>query len=1279
MIKKSGSALAAVWLLASLAGAAQAASWYVSPTGTPTGDGSINRPWDLTTAFNSKDHSLGGPIQPGDVVYLRGGRYASPGPYVWWPTLTGAAATATTPRNPIVFRSYPGDPRPALDLLSYYDALIFDNPLRAANTMKYTVHDVDFYDIEIYSSTIVRSSSASGNNGQPNALMIEGENIKMIHCYVHDLGDLASFSPAKNNQIYGTITMDHGWLAPDRGHGHLMYIENDNSNGSVKVMENNFGFTSYDAGVQEYGTAALTRAITFNKNTLANAGGARAVNSATIQWMIGQNDPTQIVADSNVFYVSPDLGSGYVEGGWQWDYQNGTLQFTNNWVIGPDFQIGNWNTATVTGNHVFPRNANVSFYLYADGTGQAFSNWTTNNNVYGPATFVSGTRDATTTSASARAVPGPWQTAISGDYNSTFNAAPSTAVLINPSTYIPGRVHITVWNPSGNSSVAVNLASAGLTDGAQFVVYDAQNFGGSPVLTGTYSAGSPTVTFPAANLVRKAMIGVGAQPEHTAPYLLTFVLMSGQALTGAWTPSGGALPPPPPPPAGPPTVAVTAPNAGSTLSGTTTVSATASSGNGIAKVQFLLDGSNLGSAATSAPYQVSWNTTSSANGIHQLAAVAYDTLGNFTSSGTVSVTVSNIVDTIPPTISISSPINGQTVSNTVSVSSSASDNVGVVSVQYLLDGTAVSTTTSAPYSYSWNTTTASNGAHTLTAMASDAAGNKGTASVSITVQNIASALPTAAAYWPLDSATTSGNLSIDQSGHGNNLTMNSVVSVAGAVNQGLQFNGSSSSMPASNTSALNLSSSMTLSGWVKTTSTRAESLISKYYTGGTEAGYLLKTTAQGTVAFRIGGSNSSAGAKEVTDTKKINDGNWHHVAVVVILGQSATFYIDGTQTSSFQFPSAAGTSPSPFQLGNIDYVYYAYPFTGALDEVNVFNAALSASQVASLIGATRPVVTPPSGPPPDTTPPTVSISSPTQSQTVSGTITVTASASDNVGVAGVKFQLDGVALGVEQTTAPYSVSWNTTTATNASHTLTAIARDAAGNTASASVSVAVNNVVTPPPPATGPAPTAYWSFDASAINPAGAVDLAPNPAGLTIQNATSGPGKVNQALVFNGATSVLSTYASKLELNTSMTLAAWIKTTNSTRAEAILSKYDAGGTEKGYLLRTGPTGKLTLQIGGGNLTQGAKMVTDTAVVNDGAWHHAAVVIQMGQSVTFYVDGVQTSAQPLVTVPGSADAPFEVGQVPYSGYGLPFTGSIDEVKVFNSALTAAQVAPLASGN
>lgn len=105
--------------------------------------------------------------------------------------------------------------------------------------------------------------------------------------------------------------------------------------------------------------------------------------------------------------------------------------------------------------------------------------------------------------------------------------------------------------------------------------------------------------------------------------------------------------------------------------------------------------------------------------------------------------------------------------------------------------------------------------------------------------------------------------------------------------------------------------------------------------------------------------------------------------------------------------------------------------------------------------------------PPDTTPPTVSLTAPSAGATVSGTATtVSANAGDNVGVVGVQFKLDGANLGAEDTSSPYSVTWNTTTSSNGSHTLTAVARDAAGNsTTSSGVAVTVSNAAqdtTPP-------------------------------------------------------------------------------------------------------------------------------------------------------------------------------------------------------------------------
>src|SRR5437867_8325988 len=134
-------------------------------------------------------------------------------------------------------------------------------------------------------------------------------------------------------------------------------------------------------------------------------------------------------------------------------------------------------------------------------------------------------------------------------------------------------------------------------------------------------------------------------------------------------------------------VTITSPTSGSTVSGTSTVSASVTIIGSVlvAGVQFNLDGANLGAQDTSSPYSVSWNTTTVGNGSHTLTAVGRDALGLQYASDPVTVTVSN-ADTTPPAVSITAPASGSTVSGTVTVSASASDNVGVAGVQFLVDG-----------------------------------------------------------------------------------------------------------------------------------------------------------------------------------------------------------------------------------------------------------------------------------------------------------------------------------------------------------------------------------------------------------------------------------------------------------------------------------------------------------------------------------------------------------------------------------------------------------------
>lgn len=175
----------------------------------------------------------------------------------------------------------------------------------------------------------------------------------------------------------------------------------------------------------------------------------------------------------------------------------------------------------------------------------------------------------------------------------------------------------------------------------------------------------------------------------------------------------------------PPTVGITSPSDGSTMSGIVSVEASAMDNLQVKSVSFYIDGA-MKAAATSSPYTYSWNTTTAANGSHTLQAKAYDTAGNQGVSPVIGVTVSNIVDTTPPTVSITSPGDRATIGGTVSVAASAADNVGVAKVELYVDGALKGNDTTSPYTFSLDTKPLSEATgHWLQGKATDPAGNAG--------------------------------------------------------------------------------------------------------------------------------------------------------------------------------------------------------------------------------------------------------------------------------------------------------------------------------------------------------------------------------------------------------------------------------------------------------------------------------------------------------------------------------------------------------------------------
>ncbi|WP_345794073.1 S8 family serine peptidase [Thauera sp. JM12B12] len=185
-----------------------------------------------------------------------------------------------------------------------------------------------------------------------------------------------------------------------------------------------------------------------------------------------------------------------------------------------------------------------------------------------------------------------------------------------------------------------------------------------------------------------------------------------------------------------PTVSVSGLAAGATVSGLVAVGVSATDNVGVSRVELLVNGSLLATDISS-PYGFSWDSTKTPDGTATLTARAYDAAGNFTAKS-LSVTVANssakttAADTVAPVAAITNPVGGGRVNGTVSVNGSASDDVRVTQMRLYIDAKLVSTVTGNSLSYRWNTKKVAAGTHTITLDAFDAAGNRGTRSITVT-------------------------------------------------------------------------------------------------------------------------------------------------------------------------------------------------------------------------------------------------------------------------------------------------------------------------------------------------------------------------------------------------------------------------------------------------------------------------------------------------------------------------------------------------------------------
>jgi len=462
--------------------------------------------------------------------------------------------------------------------------------------------------------------------------------------------------------------------------------------------------------------------------------------------------------------------------------------------------------------------------------------------------------------------------------------------------------------------------------------------------------------------------------------------------------------------------------------------------------QILRDGTQVGTSATNSFSDTGLNPSTSYN----YTVRAVDAAANPSAQSQPASATTLTPDTTLPSATITAPTGSSPLSGVVTISATASDNVGVNGVTFLVDNTVVGggEDTTSPYSVLWDSATVPNGAHTIIARARDTSGNLGVSQpVTITVSNTQLSGLVAAYAFDEAGGTTAG----DSSGQGNTATLNNGVALVPGKNGGAaSFDGVNDYITIPNSAATNISgSALTLSMWInpQPIASGDSVVIGKFWNTTMSSPYYqygLELSGGNRTDFIVG---TASGQRVASTGTTLPYNQWSHLAITFDGAQVRT-YVNGTLVNTQALAVTITARGNPIRIGADASTAQFYK--GMLDDLRIYNRVLTQAQVQT--DAATPVGGPIAGSP------QVSISTPGSGAQVSGLVNVTANATDDTGIANVQFYVDNVVTSSPDTTAPYTLAWDTRAVSNGAHVLTAIATDLDGHfTTSASVSVTVAN------------------------------------------------------------------------------------------------------------------------------------------------------------------------------------------------------------------------------
>jgi hypothetical protein len=501
----------------------------------------------------------------------------------------------------------------------------------------------------------------------------------------------------------------------------------------------------------------------------------------------------------------------------------------------------------------------------------------------------------------------------------------------------------------------------------------------------------------------------------------------------------------------------------------------------------------------------------------------------------------------------------------------------------------------------------------------------------------------------------------------NNATLYNVTYATGEVGQAFNFNGSNGWAALGDPSSLAFTQSFTIEGWIKVnglpTGYNGGSIM---FRGDDRPGldpYSLVILPNGDLQFQICGTSGGASIEA-----PVPMGQFVHVAATLDDGTGAmTLYENGAVVAQTVTPFRPFGPLDPTQepgvgIGNSNALdNYDIPFNGLIDELSVYNRALTAGEVFGIYkaGGSGKVISPiavdyPSvvdGSGGATTPVTFTI---TRTGSLSGSLTVNWTTADDTAVAGT----DYVAASGTFTFAPGQATQTVTVTTidtnvqkgNVDFKLIATP---AGGASVMGLATILNDDV--------PAPSglvSWWTANGTAA------DLIGNNNGTLVNGVTYATGEVGQAFSFNGTDYVSANTTAMPTGNSDRTMEMWVNVTAFGSGEAFFAGYGAfGSLNETYHLGTISNHQLFF-------SQWGQAILGPAL-QAGQWYHIAVT-NVGNSVTLYLNGLQVATGSF-TIATPPNTQFYIGRIPGTlGDTRQLNGLVDEVTVYNRALASSEI-------